>query len=81
MKRNTLQSMVVAAIIAGALLTRNVTPVAAITYKCQHAGRTYELGETRPAVGPLGGYFQCQLFGLTQPGGFIYADWVWHPPS
>ena len=79
-----LKSLVITVIFAGALLIGNATPAAAMTYQCRFPepnGRTYALGEKRNAVGPLGGYFQCQLFGIGQPGGFIYADWVWHPPS
>ena len=79
MKRNTLQSILITAIFAVTLLIGSVKPAAAITYKCEHAGYTYDLGDTRKVPPPIGGWWHCELIGIGQQGGFIHADWVWHP--
>ena len=79
MKRNMFQSMAITAICAVTLLIASAAPVAAMTFKCQHAGYTYDLGDTRKVPPPIIGWMHCELVGIIQQDGFVHADWVWHP--
>ncbi len=71
--------MVATVIFVVALLIGSIAPVAAMTFKCQHAGYTYDLGDTRKVKPPITGWLHCELVGFADQDGFVYADWVWHP--